>query len=308
MKKLIAITLAAVLGLSILSGCGEEKPVPTPTPPPTPEVVETTPPPEPVAAIPEFTMTKEGTIESLNKDFEQVGFAALVGDKGESTESELMGKNTAYEYSIGTGASLILYESDVTKNVISIFMLTDKNKADNDTMKKSGFLTALLVGGLTANDTEMEDIETELQLDSTKDGTSTFAQGEYADFSYSVNDGNIMLLISPVALSTEKNTQQTEVDLSALSAAIVEEFSGAFGYPGNETSWYKYVQSITVTEVDGIYSAVVIVSTTDAEPVDRIGNAVYANYCLNDFKGIDIDSCFVFDEEMNTLFIRADEV
>ncbi|MEG2959665.1 MAG: hypothetical protein RR828_08000, partial [Oscillospiraceae bacterium] len=77
MKKLIAITLAAVLGLSILSGCGEEKPVTTPTPPQTPEVVETTPPPAPIADIPEFPVTKEIIIADCNKELEDSGYTAL---------------------------------------------------------------------------------------------------------------------------------------------------------------------------------------------------------------------------------------
>lgn len=88
------------------------------------------------------------------------------------------------------------------------------------------------------------------------------------------------------------------------SASLAEEFEGGFGGAGNPewaTSWYKYVASIEVYTADTNYAVITVTDDADQESIDRIGVAIFANYC-DDFG---LSRVLVVNASGDTLFDRA---
>lgn len=116
----------------------------------------------------------------------------------------------------------------------------------------------------------------------------------------------------PVATSSPSPTPKAEdasadeVDLDTLSAALQSAFDESFGYPGHETSWYKYVDTIRAIRDGDMYSISVILNSEDEEIASDIGNIVYGNYCINTFENIDFHATYVFDSKYKSLFSRND--
>lgn len=201
-KKLSSLVISIILGLS-LAACGGNPTAPTVSPSATPSITVTAPQasetlPINNSGIKEFPLAYDGTVSSLNDSLSASGYAQLSNPKVSPGETKELGIHTAYTYSLGTGAALVLYVSDSTGNVLNFSVLTIASEITDETADTTAFLIGCLEGGLAGEDSERIASELNINMDNLTEDTLTTASTELADFLYIVQDGSLVFMATPV--------------------------------------------------------------------------------------------------------------
>lgn len=146
------------------------------------------------ADIKEFPINVDETISNLNESLEGVGIVLEnpIVTSGDSTE---LGKHTAYTYSLGKGASLCIYVSDNTENILNFTVLTVASEIDGDALNKAGYVIGCLEGGLAGE--EASRVDAELNMQDLSEDTFATSSTDSADFLYMVQDGSLVFMVTP---------------------------------------------------------------------------------------------------------------
>lgn len=158
------------------------------------------PPPQPVSAIvasnvKEFPLKHDETIDSLNETLSARGYAKLSAPIVAPGNTEALGQHTAFTYSLGAGASFVLYVNDSTENILNFTVLTIATEISTDTMNYVQLLIGSLEGGIAGDDATT--IDSELNLSNTSEDAFTMASTDFAEFMYMVQDGSLVFTITP---------------------------------------------------------------------------------------------------------------
>lgn len=198
MKRLITTVIVLAMGLALLTSCGASSAQPTIQPTPVQTAEPSVPPVQSTddATIKEFPLPIDGTVDSLSKSLEAAGYSTLKDPKTSSTTNNEFGEHTAYTYSLGEGAFLVLYVSDKTENVLSFFVGTTGSEVSEDGMKSALYLIGSLLGALGGDDSET--LMSELGLDNYTETPFATADSEYAHFLYTYDADSIIFMVSPL--------------------------------------------------------------------------------------------------------------
>lgn len=150
---------------------------------------------EAVSDVKEFPFELDKTVSSLNESLSSKGLflEEPVISPGESAE---MGDHTAYTYSLGPGASLVLYVADSTWNILNFTVLTVASEIDENTLNNVGYIIGCLEGGIAGD--EAYRVDEELGLDNITDDTFATSSTDLAEFLYMVQDGSLIFMITPI--------------------------------------------------------------------------------------------------------------
>lgn len=142
----------------------------------------------------EFSLALEGTVDSLNESLESYGITLgnPAVSKGNTNE---LGKYTAYTYGIGPGASLVLYVSDSTENILNFTVLTISSVVTDESLNNTKRLIECLERGLAGDDADK--VEQDLGLSNVTDDTFAVSSADIAEFMYIVQSGSLTFMATP---------------------------------------------------------------------------------------------------------------
>lgn len=157
-------------------------------------------PPQPVSAIvasnvKEFPLSLDETIEGLNETLSAKGYAKLSAPIVAPGNTEALGQHTAFTYSLGAGASFVLYVSDSTEKILNFTVLTIASEISTDTMNYVQFLMGSLEDGIAGD--AATTIDSELNLSNTSEDAFAMASTDFAQFMYMIQDGSLVFTITP---------------------------------------------------------------------------------------------------------------
>lgn len=144
--------------------------------------------------VKQFPLIFEETIESLNVSLADDGIKLSdpIVSPGDTSE---LGKHTAYTYTLGDGASLVLYASDATDHVLNMTVMTVYSEIDDTSMDHVSAVIDCLLQGLAGD--AYTDICEELGITNTSDDTYASASNGQIDFMYMVQGGSIVFMATP---------------------------------------------------------------------------------------------------------------
>lgn len=154
-------------------------------------------------SISTFGVTASALVEALQSDFANSDLPNAFDNapKVSNDSSEELGEIITYSYPIVDGAECIIYATQSTDEVFQVFVFANSSKMDINGLKITGAYAAKLTQGFEPDKTQREEVDKKLGIGNSNASVDTIATatGSLADFTFIVNDGDIMLMINPLS-------------------------------------------------------------------------------------------------------------
>ncbi len=228
MKKILSLIYIIVVILSILVGCGTsdvaknteskasiDSATATDSSVTTKELSENSNITKDIEKKPEseqlkyFNFTVDEFVSYFDKALTAKGLKTVIKDKPdvEGRSFYEYGNVNLYSYYWETGGVMYIYADKDDNKVINVSLNADTNILKD--LSKFYFCIGLVTGMIDPN--SAKEVSNKLNVNNSSKDTVTIATGENGDYIYSVDNGNLMLLISPVTIKeSPKNIKTTE--------------------------------------------------------------------------------------------------